>query len=61
MKFWCRIALVLLTAGSTLAVNGQGTIIYHDPTDIPVFGGGIPVYYDLDVDGNGVNDFQFRA
>ena len=60
MTFTCRTILVLLS-GVALVANGQGTIIYRDPPDIPVFGSGFPTIYDFDLNEDGVTDFQFSA
>ena len=53
--------LFLLAVSMTLTASGQGTIVHYDPADIPVFGGGSYVYYNLDLNGDGTTDFQFRA
>lgn len=53
--------LILLAASASLTASGQGTIVHNDPPDIPVFGGGTYVYYDLDLNADGVTDFQLRA
>ncbi|HAV61045.1 MAG TPA: hypothetical protein DCY13_01610 [Verrucomicrobiales bacterium] len=51
---WC------LTAGllATPAAFGQGTLVYYNPPDIHLFGNN--AQHDLDVDQNGVVDYQIR-
>ena len=52
--------LVLLAVGLSLTASGQGTIVYNDPDDIPVFS--LSSYtYVFDFNGDTVIDFQFRA
>ena len=53
--------LVLLAVGLSLSASGQGTIVYNNPADIPVFGGAIYVNYNFDVNGDGTTDFVLRA
>ena len=53
--------LVLLAVGLSLSSSGQGTIVYNNPADIPVFGGAIYVNYNFDVNGDGTTDFVLRA
>ena len=53
--------LVLLAVGVSLSASGQGTIVYNNPADIPVFGGAIYVNYNFDVNGDGTTDFVLRA
>ena len=60
MRFLRRTVLSLLMAGVAFAARGQGTIVYRDPADIPVFGDA-PIYYDFDLNADGVVDFQLRA
>ena len=52
--------LILLAVGFSLAASGQGTIVFNDPADIPVFGSD-PYFYNLDLNGDGGIDFRFRA
>ena len=53
--------LILLAVGLSLSASGQGTIVYNNPADIPVFGGAIYVNYNFDVNGDGTTDFVLRA
>jgi hypothetical protein len=48
----------LLMAAAVIAVHGQGTIVYHNPQDIPLFTVGSEKSYDLDLDSNGVTDYR---
>ena len=52
--------LVLLAVGLSLSSSGQGTIVYNNPADIPVFGSD-PYFYNLDLNGDGTTDFVLRA
>jgi hypothetical protein len=47
-------AALLIT--SVPALHGQGTIVYHNPPDIPIFTEHVP--YELDVDQNGTIDYR---
>lgn len=47
---------------ATAPAHAQGTIVYHNPPDIPVLSTEVfPTRHDLDLDGNGTTDFTFEA
>ena len=52
--------VILLAVGFSLTASGQGTIVYNNPADIPVFGSD-PYFYNLDLNGDGTTDFVLRA
>ncbi len=54
---WAVLAALLLPGFHVFA---QGTIVYTDIEDVPLFGHP-SVFYDLDLDQNGATDVTFRA
>ncbi|HAV61044.1 MAG TPA: hypothetical protein DCY13_01605 [Verrucomicrobiales bacterium] len=54
-----RFKIVLLCLLTAPAVFGQGTIVYHNPADIHLFGNN--GQHDLDVDHNGTIDYRLTV
>jgi hypothetical protein len=57
-----RIETMTADYDTTAPAHAQGTIVYHNPPDIPVFSFDVsPTRHDLDLDVNGTTDFTFEA
>jgi len=55
----CAVLAALLLPG--LDVPAQGSVLYRDIEDLPVFTLSGSVFYDLDFDGDGLPDVTFRG
>jgi len=55
----CAVLAALLLPGCDIAA--QGTIVYRDIEDVPLFALSGSVFHDLDLDQNGATDVTFRS